>query len=137
MTEYGHVLVDHTSEVTVRLRAPTFFGLISEATAAFGDLVPSSSKRGWSAERRTLRQHGGDHAAILVGWLNELVYLAEVDQWLPVELECLGEGDGAIDLRARGVGLDRPFVSVKAATLYNATAREGRDGWEAEVTLDV
>jgi hypothetical protein len=35
------------------------------------------------------------------------------------------------------VRLEMPFVLVKAATLHNATVREGDRGVEGEVTLDV
>jgi len=134
----GHELVDHTSEVTLRLWAPTFPALVAEATRAFADLVPSDRR---SADEepawRELSVEARDRAAGLVGWLNEIIYLCEVEQWLPVDADVTESDSGRLRVRARGVRLEMPFVLVKAATLHNATVREGGRGVEGEVTLDV
>jgi SHS2 domain-containing protein len=133
----GHELVDHTSEVTIRLWAPTFDGLVGEATRAFGALVPAETKRVDDGTWREFEVEARDRAAGLVEWLNEIVYLCEVEQWLPVDAEVAG-GEGAeLRIRARGVRLGAPFVLVKAATLHDAIVREGDRGLEGEVTLDV
>jgi SHS2 domain-containing protein len=132
----GHELVDHTSEVTVRLRAPTFAALLAEATRAFGDLVPEALRGEPDGGRRDFRIEGRDRAATLVDWLNEIVYSCEADQWLPVDVE-VAENDSGLAISARGVSLLAPFVLVKAATLHNARVHEGGDGLEGEVTLDV
>ncbi|HSM60467.1 MAG TPA: archease, partial [Longimicrobiales bacterium] len=70
--------------------------------------------------------------------LNELVYLGEVEGWLPtsLDMETRVEGEG-LRVRARGVALAEPFVLVKAATLHRATVADVEGGLEAEVTLDL
>lgn len=133
----GHELVDHTSELTVRLRAPSFPALVQEAARAFGELVPHATLGELDGEWRTLRVGAVDPAASLVAWLNELVYLGEIEQWLPVEVEVEGDGHEPLSVRARGRALTRPFVLVKAATLHDAVVRQTDEGLEAEVTLDV
>lgn len=133
----GHELVDHTSEVTLRLYAPTFPALVAEATRAFGELVPASLKAGGPCgEPRDFQVKALDRAGLLVGWLNEMIYLAEAEPWLPVEVSA-AESDPGLLVRARGTPLREPFVLVKAATLYQAVVRKGPLGLEAEVTLDV
>jgi SHS2 domain-containing protein len=133
----GHELVDHTSEITIRLRAPTFPALVAEATRAFAELVPSETTRADAGAWREFSVEARDRVAGLVEWLNEIVYLCEVEEWLPVDAEvAVGEG-GELRIRARGVQLAAPFVLVKAATLHNAAVHEGRRGFEGEVTLDV
>ncbi len=132
-----HELVDHTSEITLRLRAPSYPLLVAEAARAFAGLVPDSSKLTASGEWRVLHVSGGDRAGGLVDLLNELVYLGEVDQWLPLEVEAEQEGASGVRLRARGAELKEPFVFVKAATLHNATVRDVPGGVVGEVTLDV
>lgn len=136
-TAAGHELVDHTSEITLRLRAPTFPGLIAEATRAFAELVPASMRADTTAGRREIEVGGVDRVATLVEWLNEIVYLCEAERWMPVELEAVEESAGGLRIRAKGVDLITPFVLVKAATLYRASVAEGPDGLVAEVTLDV
>lgn len=132
----GHELVDHTSEVTLRLRARSFAALLAEATRAFGDLVPDALRGEPDGERRHFRIGARDRAATLVDWLNEMVYSCEADQWLPVDAEA-AESEGGLTVSARGIELRAPFVLVKAATLHNAVVLEGPEGFEGEVTLDV
>lgn len=133
----SHELVDHTSEVTIRLRAPTFGALVSEATRAFAELVPAAIQSPVPGDSREFRVKGPDRAAGLVEWLNEMVYLCEVEQWLPVDAELLSMESGELRIRARGMALAAPFVFVKAATLHRAVVRESPSGVEGEVTLDV
>jgi SHS2 domain-containing protein len=135
-TGTGHELVDHTSEIVVRLWAQDFPGLIQEATRAFADLVPPSLSREPSSELRRVDLDGQDRTAILVDWLNEMVYLAEAELWLAVEAQA-EERPGGLSVRARGDLLSAPFVLVKAATLHAATVDERPTGLVAEVTLDI
>jgi SHS2 domain-containing protein len=132
-----HELLDHTSEITIRLRAPTFPALVAEATRAFADLVPPELRREADPASREFRVKGTDRAGALVEWLNEMVYLSEAEQWLPVEVHVTCGEDDELRIRTRGVALEAPFVLVKAATLHNATVQESAEGLEGEVTLDL
>lgn len=132
----SHEVVDHTSELTLRLRAPSMPALVAAATEAFLELVPPGRLGGDVEDTRVLRVPGTDPVVLLVGWLNELVYLAEVDLWLPTTVDVREDEEG-LEVRARGRRLLEPFVLVKAATLHDATVDAGEGGLEAEVTLDV
>jgi len=133
----GHEVVDHVSEITLRLRAPGFPALLDEATRAFGALLPAGTRQEQTPEARAFRLPAGDRAAALVGWLNEMVYLVEIEEWLPVRIDEAVEEGSMLHLRARGVRLSEPFVLVKAATLHRARVDEVPGGLSAEVTLDV
>lgn len=133
----SHELVDHTSEVTLRIRAPDFAELIGEATAAFAELVPEGLRGPIDEQRRELLIQAPDLVAGLVEWLNEIVYLCDADQWLPTQVEVKGTHDGELRIQARGEALSAPFVLVKAATLHGAFVRESGEGLMAEVTLDI
>jgi len=132
----SHEIVDHTSELTLRLRAPSVAALLAEATQAFLELVPQERIGATVDGIRVLRVRGGDPVALLVAWLNELVFLGEVELWLPTSLD-VHEDDLGVEVHARGRRLLEPFVLVKAATLHEASVSPGRHGLEAEVTLDV
>ena len=133
----SHELVDHTSEVTLRLRAPHFAGLLEQGSAAFADLVPAALRGEREEGTREFHIQAGDPAAALVEWLNEMVYLCDTCQWLPTEIDAAESRDGEVRIRARGEILSAPFVLVKAATLHGAFVRESGDGLEAEITLDI
>ena len=88
----GYRFVEHAGEVEVELEAPTEAGIFEAALAAFVDLVdgdasgePTSHELGLEAD---------DAALLLVDWLSELIFLAEVDRFVPdgaarIELDSL------------------------------------------------
>ena len=133
----GFELVDHTSEVTLRLRAPTFAGLFVQATLGFLSLVPERCGGRPRDEWRDFELDEGDGASTLVAWVNELVFRAEAELWLPSEIEAEPAGASGVRIRARVLELDEPFVKVKAATLHDAEIAADRDGVSVDVTLDI
>ena len=133
----SHELVDHTSEVTLRIRAPDYSEVIAEATAALAELVPGALRGPRDEQVRELLIQAPDRVAGLVEWLNEVVYLCDAEQWLPTEVDVMGARDGELHIRAKGEALIAPFVLVKAATLHGAFVRQSADGLEAEITLDI
>ncbi len=135
--ERGHEYVDHTSEMTIRVRAPSLAEVVGEATRAFVALVPDRSRGAVGRDEREFRLEAPDRAALLADWLNELVYLGEGECWLPVDVEVTTLGEASVLIRGRPLSLTEPFVSVKAATLHGVCVRETPRGLEAEVTLDL
>lgn len=135
--EPGYQLVDHTSEVTLRLRAPTFPGLVIQATRAFLALVPDEIRDEVLEGRREVDLDEADPTATLVAWLNEMVFHAEAESWIPVEPEVEEVGESGIRVRAKAMALREPFVLVKAATFHDARIREAEGLLQIEVTLDI
>ena len=133
----GYEFIDHTSEITLRVESPTFEGLLVDATRGLAGLVPADLKRAVAVERRDFRVRARDRIATLVEWLNEIVYLSEAEQWLPVDIESTREDEAGLLVRAEGVPLEEPWVLVKAATLHRASIIQEAGGLVAEVTLDV
>jgi SHS2 domain-containing protein len=135
---HGHDFLDHTSELVLRLYASTFPGLIDEAARGFVELVPAQLLAREEAGTLEVRIPSPDRAAGLVGWLNELVFLAEARSWIPASVERVDEDPTGLTIRATGRRLNGPFVFGKAATLHGAVFRdEGPAGLYGEVTLDV
>lgn len=132
----GHAYIDHTSEITLRVESPTFVELVADATRGLAELA-SEALEARETEVREFRIRGRDRAAMLVEWLNEMVYLSEAEQWLPVEAEVTQEGPTELLIRSGGVRLAEPWVLVKAATLHRAAITESAEGLVAEVTLDI
>ncbi len=135
--EPGYQLVDHTSEVTLRLRAPTFSELVIQAARAFLALVPDQIRGEVLDGRREVDLDEADPTATLVAWLNEMVFHDEAEAWIPVEPEVEEVGESGIRVRAKAMGLKEPFVLVKAATFHDARIREVEGLLQIEVTLDI
>ena len=132
-----HEFLDHTSELKLRLRGDTFEALLGEAGRALGGLLLAEAGRSRSAAPRKFEVEGHDRATLLVDWLNEIIYAAEVDRWVLTGLETLCVR-GTV-LRAHAVGVSVPVspARIKAATLHDLDVKAVPGGILAEVVLDV
>src|SRR6185503_16264316 len=90
-----------------------------------------------AGEARELEVSSHDREALLVDWLNELLFVAETGLWVPLEFEVLEVSGTRVRARARGTTVEAPPSIVKAATFHGLEVRETADGFTAEVILDV
>lgn len=132
-----HRWVDHTSEVQLQVGGGSFAELAAEAGRALADLLLRGAPAAPEGEPRTLEVGSHDREALLVDWLNEILYIAETGLWIPVEFEMLEASATHLAARARGVSVDLPPSLVKAATFHGLRVEEGADGLRAEVIFDV
>lgn len=137
-----HVLEDETSELRVRVEAPSTVELFEEAGRALAEIMGGGGDPpADGAQVEEIAITGRDREALLVGLLNELIYLAETRRQIfsDVEVTELGEGSLAATARGRPLGADgeegRTFV--KAATFHGLEIVEGPDGVSATVVLDI
>jgi SHS2 domain-containing protein len=125
---------EHGGEVELELDAPTEAGVFGAALAAFAELVAADEKG--AVARHELKLEGDDRALLLVDWLNELVYLAEVEQFVPEHVEAFELTDGRLRATVAGHhGHSRPLV--KAVTLNNLRFANEEGAWHGRVVLDV
>jgi SHS2 domain-containing protein len=132
-----HELLAHTAEVRVRVRAPDFPALAAEAGRALAALELGGEVPRASGDARQIVLRAADQGALLVDWLNELIYLAETERWIAAEFA--PEQGGALELRmlVRGARVEIAPSRVKAATHHGLEVRTTPDGVEAEVVFDV
>src|SRR5579862_9080191 len=78
--------VDHTAELELRLEAPTEAAVFEDALAAIAELVGGGRGRrpvvSYNVEVRA-----PDRAALLAGWLEELLFRAETEDLVPERVE--------------------------------------------------
>jgi len=126
--------VDHTGELELRIEAPTEEAVFADALAAFAELV--DEKGSDAHERREIELDGADRALLLADWLNELVYLADAQQFVPERVTDVyldGERLRATVSGSRG----DPSPLVKAVTRHRLAFERDEGGWWARVVLDV
>ena len=128
-----HRFVEHTGEVELEIEASTEKGIFAEAVSAFGELVRGG--RG-DAARHEIEVLAGDRALLLAELVNELVFLAEVERFVPERVGVLELSDGRLRATLEGVR-SRPSHLVKAATLNRVKLERTDDGWHARLVLDV
>jgi SHS2 domain-containing protein len=103
------------------------------AERADGPLPPPAADDAWTE----LEVRAADRASLLVEWLNELIFRAESEGWLPSEIEVLEDSPGRLRVRVRRRSWPSRAFPVKAATLDRARVEAIPGGLIAEVTLDV
>jgi SHS2 domain-containing protein len=130
-----HQFVDHTGEVEILADAETEEAVFEEMLLAFAELVGRGG--GGRPGRRRIDLAAADRPTLLVDWLNELVFLAEVDGFVPERVEELSVGEGALSATVAGRLDAAPANLVKAATLNRLAFERGKDGWWARLVLDV
>jgi SHS2 domain-containing protein len=93
------------------------------------------------SESRRVKVEAEDRESLLVAWLSELLYLYEVEGFLPLDYEIIQGGDQCLDVHLRGVIVD-PMVhdlrgAVKAATYHLLEVKQERGKWFVQVVLDM
>jgi SHS2 domain-containing protein len=132
--EVSYRWVEHTGELEMDIEAGTAEAVFADALHALAELLADEigGERVW----RDVTIDGHERAALLVGWLDELVYLAETEDLVP-------EDTGRIDLSNRGLVATvrchhgRPRHLIKAATYHRLTFERHGAGFHATVVLDV
>ncbi|HEY2292708.1 MAG TPA: archease [Thermoanaerobaculia bacterium] len=132
-----HTWVDHTAEVQLQVGADSLAGLLAESGRALGTLLLRGRAAEPSGEPRTIELSSVDREALLVDWLNEIIFLAEVERWVAVEFNALEAAKTHLKASARGVAVDEPPALVKAATFHGLAVEEREGGLQAEVIFDV
>ncbi len=132
-----HDWADHTSEVELRVGAESLGGLAAEAGRALAVLLLRGVPAEPSGPPRTLEVESADREALLVDWLNEILFVSEVDLWVPVEFEVQESSPTHLKAAARGVPVENPPSNVKAATFHGLRVAEDGGGLQAEVIFDV
>jgi len=136
----GYEIVEHTADVGVRAYGATLAEAFAAAAEGMFSLMVELATVEPRLERRVALAEDG-YPALLVGWLNELLYLHEVEglvfcrfevsRLTPTELQGAAWGE-LLDPARHQVG-----VAVKAATYHRLVVEEGANGARVQVILDL
>jgi SHS2 domain-containing protein len=132
-----HRLVDHPGELELEIHAADLGGLLAEAACAVAGLLARELPDGGVRQERLLEVRSADREALLVDWLNELVYIAETELWVPRDVSVLEVSNMHVKATAVGVRVDRASSLVKAATHHRLRIDNVEGGLRATVVLDI
>jgi SHS2 domain-containing protein len=142
----GYRWLEHTSELELQIDAASEEAVFELALAAFGELVGENGEdqtarvdggraRGALIEREVTLA-AGDRAALLVTFLEELVYLLETDDLVPERAEHLTLEGERLTATVRG-RRGSPRHLVKGVTYNDLAFTPVGDRFAATVVLDV
>ena len=126
--------VEHTGEMQIEIEAGSEEAVFAEALHALAWLIGGDG--GGEPVWREVAVDAHERAALLVAWLDELVYLAETEDLIP-------DGTERIELSDRGLVATvrchrgNPRHVIKAATYHGLAFERAGAGFRATVVLDV
>jgi SHS2 domain-containing protein len=133
----AHSFDDHTSETRLRLMAPTLEALLTEAALALDELVEGEPLAGAGALVRAIELGAPDRDALLVDWLNEIIFLTETCHGRLEAVTVTLEGQTALRAQVQLAPQERLRSPIKAVSFHGLEIVEGPDGFAATVILDV
>lgn len=130
-------LLPHVGEVRLQARGPTIADVFSQAAAALAEVLVSGPAPHGEEQAHEIVLGAPDRDALLVDWLNELLFLAERHRWLPARIEVHEATETHLRATVRGPVLECAPSLVKAATWHGLRFDARNGGFEAEVLLDI
>ena len=128
------------ADVGVRGWGPTRAEAVAQATlGVFALLAPSGEVE--PRERREVRAQADAPEALLVAWIDECLYVHEIEGFVAHAVELTT----CTDTLAHGLLHGEPFdpsrhragTGVKGAPYHQASLAAGPEGWQARVIVDV
>jgi SHS2 domain-containing protein len=130
----------HTADVAYRIRGDSLAEIYINAAEALMATI-TDRRRLRQRESKDIEVEAPDREALLVTWLNHLLYLYDVDGFLGRDFEILELTDEGLTARARGEAFDPERhvgkTAVKAATYHHLEIAPRNHGWQATVILDL
>ena len=132
--------LSHTADLAWRLWGKDLPELFENAGRA---LSATLTDRRYLRRRatRTVRLTATDREALLVDWLNHLLYLFNIDGFLGRDFQVESLTPKRLEARVIGESFDPARhperTGVKAATYHQLSIVPAGDGWQATVVLDL
>ena len=133
-----HELLEHTADVGIRARGSTLEEAFAAAAEGFAELMGA-----WFPGRgheREVEVEAADRPALLVAWIDELLFLHETEDAVFGAFDVEGVTEESLRARvlvsARG-GRELEDVGIKAGTYHRLRVEPDGDGWVAQIYLDV
>ncbi|MBN1912511.1 MAG: archease [Pirellulales bacterium] len=131
---------DHTADLGIRVRAATLPELLSEAGRAFFSVMVGGLESVRPEQRIDLRIKGTEPENLFFDWLDELLYTFETQRVLLTRFEVEQDASGVA-----AVAWGEPFdpsrheldLEIKAVTYHGLKVQADKDGWLAEVIVDL
>jgi SHS2 domain-containing protein len=130
----------HTADLGLRIWGGSQEELFENAAAALIATM-TDRRRLTPREEREIMVEALDREALLVAWLNHLLYLYDVEGFLGRDFEILTLTEERLTARTRGEIFDPSRHvgkrAVKAATYHHLEISPQGQGWRATVILDL
>lgn len=133
-------IIDHTADVAIAAYGADLKEAFANAAYALFSLIVDLDGVG-DGTCREVEVTAGDRAELLVAWLNELIYICEVESILFRRFEIGELNETGLRASCYGEKIDperhRIKVGVKAATYHMLRVEERAKGYRVQVLFDI
>ena len=129
--------VEHTADWALRLRGRDLSALFSGAAVGMARLLVEDPTAVPLDVERCITVEAPDVESLLVGWLEELAFLAEMEMLVYVQIDVSFITAERMVATVRGGRVSQLQRHVKAVTYHNLQVVETETGLEATVVFDV
>jgi len=141
----GYALLDHTADVGVRAWGPDPAAAFAQAARGLFAIILDADPESWHGAgepaAREASAEGSSWQALLVNWLAELLYLFEVDRFVPREIVMQVCAPPRVAATLRGTVLasmnEAAGTAVKAVTYHQLAVEIAPARTELRVILDL
>ena len=138
--EKAFEVISHTADIGIIAYGDDIKQVFVNAARGLISIIVDPEEVDGSQER-IIEVSAPDCEALLVNWLNELVYIIDAEDLLFKSFEIMEVSDTRLKARAWGEKIDlakhRIKIQVKAATYHSLKVEETTEGWQAQVIFDV
>ena len=133
-------ILDHTADIGIIVYGEDLKSLFENAGKAFFHLITDLKKVRLRTERKI--EIGGESLErLMVDWLNELLYLHDVENLLFKRFRVESAGEAGLKAKVNGEifqeGVHVIKTEVKAVTYHQLEVRQEKGGWRARIIFDL
>jgi SHS2 domain-containing protein len=136
----GFRSVPHTADAAFKLWGESVADIFIQGAQALYSLM-TDRRRLQNRKMVVVEIAAPDQEALLVDWLNHLLYLNDTKSFFAKQIEILELSPRRLQARLAGEELDAERhilkTGVKAATYHNLAISRHQDGWEARIIFDL
>lgn len=129
--------IEHTADVALRVRGIDLKELIENAAYGMASILCEKKHLGRDVVEATVSIEADDREGLLVEWLNELVFLAEIKSFVFQHIVCEILSDCHLNAKVYGKTAEELKIHIKAVTYHNLKIVETQTGLEATVIFDI
>lgn len=136
----SYQLLEHTADMGIEASGETPEELFAQSAYALLEILAGTPQAA-AREERSVTLMAADTEELLVSWLNEILYLFEIQRFFPVDFEIEEVRGNRLLARVRGEPFDpqrHPVEREVKAVTYHQLRLEKSDGfWHARIYVDL
>ena len=136
MQEQEFEEAEHTADWALRIRGEDLEGLFTNAAAGMLQLAGIEPRAGPTRKRRFELQ-ASDSESLLVVWLEELLFVIEMEEVTFTKFDLTVEDNNRLTARVQESPIGNIKKHIKAVTYHNLMITDVEEGLEVTVVFDV